>query len=144
KFAITEKFIANHWSFDKGIIIIHSCYGGAAPFKPGTTCKGGSCFSPDDPGVLDPSALRAAMLAKGADAVISFDNLTNTDYARPSMLFLLDRLLGSNEVQAVGNPPLRPFPLDEVRAEMGRQNLLSFFRPNKLIFGFEYGGGNHV
>jgi hypothetical protein len=140
KFAITEKFIATHWSFDKAITIIHSCYGGAAPFKPGTTCKGGGCFSPGDPGVLDPSALRAAMLAKGADAVISFDNLTNPDYARPSILFLLDRLLGSNEVQTVGNPPLRPFPLDEVRAEMGRQNLLSFHKPNSTLFGFEFGG----
>ncbi|MCC6457390.1 MAG: hypothetical protein IT328_20715 [Caldilineaceae bacterium] len=140
KFAITEKFIANYWSFDKAITIIHSCYGGAAPFKPGATCKGGRCFSPGDPGVLDPSALRTAMLARGADAVISFDSLTNPDYARPSILFLLDRLLGSNDVQPVGNPPLRPFPLDEVRAEMGRQNLLSFHKPNSTLFGFEFGG----
>jgi hypothetical protein len=144
KFAVTEKFIANHWSFSNGFVLIHACFGGAAPFHPGSTCRGNGCFTGNEPGVLDPSKLRAAMLAKGADTIVSFDNLTNTDYARPSMLFLLDRLLGSNTIEKITGQPLRPFPIDEVRGEMGRRNLLSFFKPNNTLFGFEYGGGDTV
>ena len=144
KYAITDKFIQKYWSFKDAVVIIHSCYGGAQPFKPGVTCQGGGCFSGTESGVLNPAALRSAMISKGASAVVSFDNLTNADYARPSLLFLLDRLLGSNQIQAESNPPLRPFGLEQVRAEMGQRNLLSFYRPNKVIFGIEYGGGNTV
>lgn len=144
KFAVTEKFIANHWTFQNGFVLIHACFGGAAPFHPGSTCQGSGCFTGNEPGVLDPSKLRAAMLAKGADTIVSFDNLTNTDYARSSMLFLLDRLLGSNSIQKVAGQPLRPFPIDEVRGEMGRRSLLSFYKPNKVLFGIEYGGGDTV
>ena len=140
KFGITSKFIAKYWSFDQAVVIIHACYGGSGPFKPGVECNGGSCFSAGDTSVLDPSLLRAAMLAQGASAVVSFDTYTNADYARPSIVYLLDRLLGQNSVNPIPNPKLRLFPLDQVRTAMSQQGLLSFSFPAMVLFGVDIGG----
>ena len=142
KFAITEKFIAKYWSFDQAVVIIHACFGGVVAFKPGVECNGSACFTAGDTGVLNPGVLRSAMLSKGASAVISFDNYTNANYARPSIVFLLDRLLGQNSVNPIPNPKARPFPLDQVRTAMGEQKLLNFNLPTMTLFGVEIGGRN--
>lgn len=130
KFAVTRQFIAAHWSFDDAIVMIHSCYGGSGPFS-----QGGAD--------LDPSALGAAMLGNGAEVYASFDNLTVASYARPSILFFWDRLLGADTWDRQA-PPLRPFGIPEVRGAMARAGLLSFFRPGytNSLLGIELGGND--
>ncbi len=143
KLAVTEKFIDKHWSFDNGVVVIHSCFGGAQPFKPGAECKG-QCFGLNDPGVYDPRPLRQAMLNKGADVVMSFDNFTSTGFARDSIVFFYDRMLGANAFKATANPPLRPFASDEVRKAMGDAGLLQFDSPKRIFFNRIGVGGNTV
>ena len=137
KLAITEKFISRHWSFDHGVVMLHACFAGSGPFKPGSDCNG-ACF-PSDEGVFNPTPLRQAMIGAGADAIISFDNYTNSAYARPSMLFFFDRMLGADKEKRK-NPPLRPFRLTEVWQAMSQENLLTFQKPAYTIFGSGIGG----
>ena len=139
KLAITEKFISRNWSFDHGVVMIHACFAGSGPFKPGSDCNG-SCF-PSDDGVFNPTPLRQAMLGAGADAVISFDSYTNAAYARPSILFFFDRLLGADQ-EKPKDPPLRPFKLAEVWQAMSQENLLTFQKPGYAIFGTGIGGNS--
>lgn len=141
KLAITEKFIAKHWTFDNGVAVIHACFGGAQPFKPGVDCQG-SCFNAGDAGVYDPTPLRQAMLNNGADLVMSFDNYTNANVARPSILYFFDRMVGANDFQANSNPPLRPFASDEVRKAMSQAGLLQFTKPSYILFDIGFGGNN--
>src|SRR5690606_4457026 len=84
KLAITDSFIAKNWTFANGVVMVHSCFGGASQF----TLEDGECFNSCSlTGTLDPVALRDAMLNAGADVVVSFDNLTNASYAAPSIRF---------------------------------------------------------
>jgi len=137
KLAITEKFISRHWSFDHGVVMLHACFAGSGPFKPGSDCSG-ACF-PSDEGVFNPTPLRQAMLGAGADAIISFDNYTNAAYARPSILFFFDRMLGADKEKRK-NPPLRPFKLADVWQAMSQEKLLTFQKPAYTIFGSGIGG----
>lgn len=141
KLGITEKFIAKHWTFKDGVVVLHACFGGAQPFIPGVDCQG-TCFSAGDAGVLDPTVLRQAMLNNGADLVMSFDNYTNANVARPSILYFYDRMLGANSFQANSNPPLRPFASDEVRKALSQAGLLQFTKPTYTFFGIGIGGNN--
>lgn len=126
KFAITESFIAKHWSFDDGIVIMHACFAGSGPF----TYEG---FD------LDPTPYRVTVLGAGADAHLSFDHLTWASYARPTVLFFLDRLLGANSYDPQ-DPPLRPFSVPEVEDAMREEGLMQFTRPNMSVFGIGLGG----
>lgn len=137
KFAITSRFIRKYWSFDNGMILLHICYGGRSAFTLDKNCTG-ECLTDSDTFVLDPPLLRDAMKAAGAKAVVSFDNVTNADYARPNILFLFDRLLGQNNISAP-NPPLRPFPISQVHGDMQKENLLSYFLPTYPAFEFFFG-----
>jgi len=137
--AITEDFIATHWSFDRGLVMIHSCMGGAGPFRPGGTCDG-ACYAGDGGGtVLDPTVLRQAVLGAGAETLVTFDNMTNADYARDSILFLFDRLLGADQFRKQ-QPPLRPFDLAQVRSAMSGEGLLTFLLPTYVNFPWVFGG----
>jgi len=129
KIAVTEKFIAQHWSFDEGVVMLHACYGGSGPFSANDT--GGV--------VVDPTTLRLAILGAGARVVVAFDNLTWTSFAEPSILHFFDRMLGANEYEPV-SPPLRPFDVDQVYADMQARNLLQFTRPDELFLGIGIGG----
>jgi hypothetical protein len=137
KFAITEKFIAKHWSFEKGVVMIHACFGGAGVFIPDQVCLGSGC-SPNAPGALNPPLLRAAMKTKGATVVASFDNYTNTDQARTTILHFFDRLLGADTINRL-TPPARPFALDEVRKDMVARNLITFDMPSFIFAGINFG-----
>lgn len=90
KFAITEKFIEKHWSFDEGVAFIHSCFLGSGPFK----LKCGGLCDPLVPAALDPTPYRQAMFNQGADLVVSYDNFSNTGRAEAGILYFFDRMLG--------------------------------------------------
>ncbi|NNK63169.1 MAG: hypothetical protein HKO98_08130 [Gemmatimonadetes bacterium] len=126
KLAITERFIAAHWSFADGVVMVHACYAGAGPFTQGGLD-------------LDPTILQLATLGAGADVFVSFDHLTWASYAEPSIVFFWDRLLGADTYDRK-DPPLRPFPVPEVQAAMGTEGLLEFTRPNMSFLGIGIGG----
>ena len=128
KLAITESFIAKHWSFDGGIVMIHACYAGRGPFTQGGLD-------------LDPTVLQLATLGAGADVYVSFDNLTWASYARPSILYFWDRLLGANSHEPE-DPPARPFPVPDVRQAMADRGLLQFTRPQMAVLGIGFGGND--
>lgn len=133
--AITEVFIARYWSFDDGVVMLHACFGGSGPFLSGLASgeSGGT--------TVDPSILRLAMLGAGARAVIAFDNLTWDTYARPSIMHFFDRMLGAN-THDTEDPPLRPFDIEEIYADMQDRGLLRFTRPSYAIFGLGIGGND--
>ena len=85
RIGITERFIATHWTFDDGVVMLHACFGGAQPFADDQQTGGVT---------VDPSILRLTMLGAGARVVVAFDNLTWTSYALPTILHFFDRLLG--------------------------------------------------
>ncbi|MGD2069864.1 MAG: Ig-like domain-containing protein, partial [Gemmatimonadota bacterium] len=119
--AITERFIDRHWGFDEAVVMIHACNGGRGPVAGGWDCFG--LCDADDP--YDPTPLRSAILAKGAEVVVAFDNITWPTNARPSILYFFDRLLGTNEHDPEVIPN-RPFDLADVMAGMQRKDLLQF------------------
>jgi len=133
KIAITEDFIAANWTFDQGVVMLHACHGGAQAFA---TKEGGGP-------VVDPSILRLTMLGAGARLVVAFDNLTWPTFARPSILHFFDRMLGANDYDPE-DPPLRPFPVGEVKADMQERGLLQFTRPDVIYLGVIPWGGNEV
>jgi hypothetical protein len=128
-FGITETFIQRHWSFDHGVVVLHVCYagGGQIPIDV-DNCTDDEC--PGFPPSWDPTILRNAMLAQGVDVVIATDHLTNATYARPSLLYLFDRLLGADSHEPL-DPPARPFDAMQVRAAMAADNLLTYESPGK-------------
>lgn len=128
KLGVTASFIAKHWSFDDGIVIMHACYAGAGPFSSGGLD-------------LDPTPYRVTVLGAGAAAHMSFDNLTWSSYARPSVLFFLDRLLGADSYDPE-DPPVRPFGVPQVRQAMAEEDLLQFTRPNMSFLGIGFGGND--
>lgn len=118
---ITERFIARHWTFDNAVVMIHACNGGRGPVEGDWDCFG-LC---EGSSPYDPTALRTAILGKGADVVVAFDNITWPTNARPSILYLFDRLLGANtfDPEVV---PSRPFDIGQVMSGMQQKDLLSF------------------
>jgi hypothetical protein len=135
--SITERFIRAYWDLDDAIVMIHSCFGGAGPFTSQGQCYGNCENLPNT--VFDPRPIRSAILSAGARVVVGFDNYTNADVGRSSILFFFDRLLGSNE-QAPTSPPTRPFDFAEVWGEMGRRNLTTFQKPAWTLGSFGIGG----
>lgn len=129
KLAITELFIADNWSFDDGVVMLHACYGGAGPFQSSET----------NDQIVDPTALRIAMLGAGARIVVAYDNLTWTSYARPTILHFFDRLLGADSFNPE-TPPLRPFDDLSVLGDMQERGLLQFQRPSTVFLGMAFGG----
>lgn len=130
KVAITDEFIASHWDLNGGFALIHACYLGSAPFSPGGDCSG-KCSSDGSSGerTFHPEKIRQAVL-RTAGALVSFDNLTNARYARPSILYVFDRMLGTNERDPQRDPPLRPFDLAQVAEGLEERGLKSFDRPS--------------
>lgn len=128
KLGVTERFIAKHWSFDDGIVVMHACFAGSGPFTYGGLA-------------LDPTPYRVTVLGAGATTHLSFDNLTWASYARPTVLFFLDRLLGADRYDRQ-DPPLRPFSVPQVRSAMSTEGLLQFTRPNMSVFGIGFGGND--
>ncbi len=130
KIAITERFIEKSWSFDRGVVMLHSCLTGAEAFDPwGEIRCFGNC-SADNPERLEPQALRQAMFNAGAELVVSFDSYTNTGLARPSIEHFFDRLLGANEYSPEA-PAQRPFDSGQVELDMERRGLLQFEMPER-------------
>jgi hypothetical protein len=119
---ITESFIQRHWSFEEGVVIMHSCYSGAAPFSDSQGCIG-TC--PTGTIVLDPGPLREAILSTGANVVMSFDKPTWPVQASPSLYYFIDRLLGAN-VESPTSPPGRPFDWKKVQVAMEAAGLMEF------------------
>lgn len=141
KVAITERFIAKHWTFADGVAVIHACYFGSPPFMPGEECNG-ACLS-NSPDVFDPGVMRAAMRAAGAANIVSFDYYVGYDgdvlFAAPSMRFYFDRLIGANVLEPL-SPPRRAFPHSEVHAAMQQNGLTTFRLPEKVRLGIAFGG----
>ncbi len=125
KFAITETFIAKHWSLDDAIVVLHSCFGGSGPFTSGT-CSGACATA--QASFYDPTVIRSAMLAAGATVVQSYDHYVWPTTSLPSMAYFLDRLAGANKRPPMAEPERRPFDLARVRAAMGEQGLLRHVR----------------
>lgn len=130
KFAVSELFIEKAWSFDRGVIMLHSCFTGGEPFNPYAesecygTCPAGA------PDILDPRPLRQAMFDVGAELIVSFDTYTNTGLARPSILHIFDRLLGSNEYSPE-EPMQRPFDSEQVFIDLQQRGLDQFEMPER-------------
>ncbi|MEZ4639077.1 MAG: hypothetical protein R2856_29625 [Caldilineaceae bacterium] len=140
KLGITERFISHYWNLDDAIVMIHSCFAGAGRFTANGQCFG-ACDQVTET-VFDPRPVLQAIMGAGANVLVSFDNYTNADVARNSILFFFDRLLGANE-QSPTTPPTRPFDFAEVWGEMGRRNLTSYSRPTWVgPFGISVGGDN--
>lgn len=140
KLGITERFISQYWKLDDAIVMIHSCFAGAGRFTANGQCFG-SCDQVTET-VYDPRSIRQAIIGAGANVLVSFDNYTNADVARNSILFFFDRLVGANE-QLPTTPPTRPFDFAEVWGEMGRRNLTTYRRPAWVgFFGIPVGGDN--
>ncbi|MEM7137724.1 MAG: hypothetical protein AAF500_14165 [Myxococcota bacterium] len=130
KFAVTELFIEKAWSFDRGVVMLHSCFTGGEPFSPYAESRCFGTCPANAPDVLDPSLLRQAMFNVGAELIVSFDTYTNTGLARPSILHTFDRLLGANEYSKE-NPEQRPFDSDQVLADLQDRGLDSFEMPER-------------
>ncbi len=128
KFAVTETFIARHWSLDNALVVLHTCFGGSGPFTSGT-CSGVCATS--QVSYYDPTVIRNAMLTAGASVVQSYDNFVWPTTSLPSMAYFLDRLVGANKRPPTVDPQRRPFNLALVRAAMGEQNLLSHDRTGR-------------
>lgn len=127
KIAITPSFIQRHWSFKDGVVILHSCFGGSRSQATESSCHG-ECRTPA-PGSYDPTPLRDAMAAVGANVVFGFDNYTNTERARPTIRYFLDRMLGDNNFLAP-TPPQRPFHASAAHADLATAGLDSFTMPD--------------
>ena len=139
KVSITEKFIENHWSFDDGVAVFHTCFLGTDQFvqtnrtyysnlavltgAPVTPVQGISFY--------EPKPVREAILGAGAQVMLTFDELTNTDRAYPSMEYFFDNLLGVKDDKPAPNKI--PFPVSEVRRGMEDAGLMSYtvFFPNQ-------------
>ncbi|MEM7437323.1 MAG: hypothetical protein AAF436_19385 [Myxococcota bacterium] len=130
KFAVSELFIEKAWSFDRGVVMLHSCFTGGAPFSPYAESRCFGTCPADAPDVLDPRVLRQAMFDVGAELIVSFDTYTNTGLARPSILHVFDRLLGANEY-AKEDPEQRPFDSDQVLVDLQQRGLDSFEMPER-------------
>ncbi len=128
---ITEKFIQQNWSFDHGVAIMHTCYGGTSSFNHQFRCAGNGCPPAAISGTLTPVPIRQAIQSAGADVLMSFTNLTWPTVAAPSMYFFIDRLLGAN-VEQPPSPEIRPFDSAKVQAEMARLGLLQYFNGSNL------------
>lgn len=126
---ITEKFIDRYWSFDNGVVILHSCYSGSGPFVPGEDCTGGC---PVGSVAYDPDPLRDALLNAGANVAMTFDRGTWADQASPSMYYFLDRLLGTNQ-ERPASPANRPFDWRSVQTAMAENRLTSFQLGNNTV-----------
>lgn len=131
---ITAAFIKHYWSFDEGLVYLQSCFMGSEPFAlQNFSCYINGLFYDDEecvenPIILHPEYIRNALLEKGANLVIGYDNYTNTTDAEPGILFFFDRMLGINKQEKI-DPPLRPFDANEVKAAMDDEDLLTYTVP---------------
>lgn len=144
KIAITHKFIANHWDLSDGLALIHACYFGSPRFRTSGPCFGECSADNIAEEFYKPDLSRQAVL-QSARALLSFTDLTNARFARPSILYAVDRLLGTNQRSPERDPPLRPFNLAQVGDGLEEQGLDQFDRPKWTDkFGVLEIGGNVV
>ncbi|MFZ1752815.1 MAG: hypothetical protein WBO46_07415 [Caldilineaceae bacterium] len=139
KIAITQRFINTYWNFSDGVVMLHACFSGAGPFNAYEQCKG-SCQA-GQPGVLDPTPFQQAIINANARLLVGFDNFTNADVGKKSILFFWDRLLGRN-TQQPPTPPARPFDWSQVRQEMITRKLLTFRVPAYMLGPLGFGGND--
>lgn len=139
KIAITPRFIETYWQLDDAVVMLHACFSGSGPFIPYERCKG-RCQA-GQPGVLDPTPFQQSIVNAGAAVLIGFDNFTNADVGKESILYFWDRLLGRN-TQQPPSPPARPFDWSQVRTEMDAKKLLTFRVPSFVIGPLGLGGNS--
>lgn len=139
KFAVTQSFIERNWSFSNGGVILHTCFGGAGPFSSvplfGQRECYGACPSLEELGrtVLDPRPIRQAILNKGAEILMSFDDMSWATSAKPTTSFFIDRMMGANEIANQPDPPPRPYDYDNIRSEMESKGLMSYLHGTRLV-----------
>lgn len=110
--AITNRFISEHWDLSGGLAFIHACMLGA-----------------DDSEVDNgaPTRVRSAIL-QSSRSLVSFDNVTATRPAWPSIQEAFNLFLGQSSYQ-------QPWNFSQVQRALGRLGRASFPLPNNSTYG---------
>lgn len=118
---ITTRWVAKNWTFAKdGLIWI-------------SACSSNSAISQD---------FVSACLTKAGNAAlyVGYSDLTEGDHAVQVSKFVIDRLLGTNKLSPVEDPPQRSFDFVQVYADLRKRGLHS--RPTlNPATGVAFGGG---
>lgn len=103
-YGFTDKFVRNRMSFEKNsLVIVDACYSATAPADP----------------------LRQAFRGAGASAYVGWSDRVNAPFAYAAMKYLLDRLLGVNQISPE-TPKQRAFNIYDVREDMAtNRNLVT-------------------
>lgn len=102
RFAINKEFVRTYLSFaDDSFFFMSSCYGGA---------DGASSW-------------REALFNKNLSVYGGWDEETDVSSMGKSSVFFYDRLLGTNSIAPIPDPPQRPFDYDSVYGEMRKNGL---------------------
>ncbi|HET6462655.1 MAG TPA: hypothetical protein VFH33_02555 [Candidatus Krumholzibacteria bacterium] len=103
-YGFTSKFVRNHMTFAKNsLVIVDACNSSSGPA----------------------ADLRAAFGAVGASVYVGWSNVVDAPFAYKAMKYLLDRLMGLNEITPV-SPKQRAFNIDDVRNDMAtNRNLVT-------------------
>ncbi|HKW13291.1 MAG TPA: hypothetical protein VJS69_02285, partial [Candidatus Krumholzibacteria bacterium] len=95
-YGFTSKFVRNHMRFKKNsLVIVDACHSASGPA----------------------ADLRAAFGAVGASAYVGWTKSVDAAFAYKAMKYLLDRLMGLNEITPE-SPKQRAFNIDDVRTDM--------------------------
>lgn len=104
---VTKEFVLQYWNFAKDALVYFDvCYLGW------DTAGGG------EPAI----AFRQALLSIGAGCVVAWRGSSSGTWCYPAAKVFFDRLLGMNLYQP-NTPNQRPFPPDQVYAEIKKRNL---------------------
>lgn len=114
---LTKEFVQQYWEFAKdSLVYFDVCYLGW------DTAGGG------EPAI----AFRQALQSKGAGCIVAWRGSSNGSWCYPAAKVFFDRLLGMNLKQP-NTPNQRPFPPDQVYAEIKKKNLDKGDQPTRYM-----------
>ncbi|MEM9774212.1 MAG: hypothetical protein AAF902_06500 [Chloroflexota bacterium] len=142
KISVTEPFIQKHWSFKDGVAVMHVCNLGLDDFvaarkvKVSNVIDLGIDVKVPVPVTLKTKPVRDAILNAGAQTLLTFDDITVTTFAFPSIEYFFDGLLGIDGV--VENDEAIPYTVSTVVKGMEANNLMEYTFPllNSRILDF--------